>query len=157
MRFAQRVIGLFRRAMAQRHARGQAVEGLAAELEASGRAMDARLAGLSDTPGHRAALAHWMGIERCGQRRLRVALGEPYRDDVHHPYEPDEADGVVALRQSFADARVDTVELAHRLHEAGVHPATTVRHSDLGDLSIVGWLAYLLQHPEQESRARLRR
>lgn len=35
--------------------------------------------------------------------------------------------------------------------------ATTIRHDDLGERSIGGWLAYLLQHPEQESRGRLRR
>ena len=151
------MIGLVRRPMAERHARGRGIEQLASELEASGRALDARLAGLPDTPGHRAALAHWTGIERWGQRRLRVALGEPLLDDLHQPYKPNEADGIAALGQSFADARAETVHLAHRLRAVGVDPSTTVRHNDLGDLSIVGWLAYLLQHPEQESRVRLRR
>jgi hypothetical protein len=156
MRLLQRIIGLVRRPMAERHARGRSVERLASELEASGRELDGRFAGIADTPENRAALAHWIGIERWGQRRLRVALGEPFLDDGHHPYKPAEADGVVALRRSFADTRAETVDLAHRLHEASVDPATKVRHNDLGDLSVAGWLAYLLQHPEQESRARLR-
>ena len=153
----QRLIGLVRRPMAVWHARGRGIDQLATELEASGRALDARLAGISDTPAHRAVLAHWIGIERWGQRRLRVALGEPFPDDIHHPYKPDEADGVEKLRRTFAATRTETVDLARGLREAGVDPATTVRHNDLGDLSIVSWLAYLLQHPEQESRARLRR
>ena len=156
MSLMQRLIGLVRRPMADWHARGRAIEQLAAELEASGRAMDARLKGLPDTPGHRTAVAHWVGIERWGQRRLRVALGEPFLDDGHHAYKP-EADTIDALRQAFAHTRAETIGLAHRLREAGVDPATTVRHNDLGQLSVAGWLAYLLQHPEQESRARLRR
>jgi hypothetical protein len=157
MRLLQRLIGLVRRPIAVWHARHRSIEQLAIELEASGCALDARLAGLPDTPDHRAVLAHWIGIERWGQRRLRVALGEPFVSDVHQPYKPDEADGVEKLRRTFAATRAETVGLAHGLREAGVDPATTVRHNDLGGLSIVGWLAYLLQHPEQESRARLRR
>jgi hypothetical protein len=39
----------------------------------------------------------------------------------------------------------------------GVHPATTVPHNDLGEFSVVGWLACLLQHLEQEWRGRQRR
>lgn len=156
MRWIQRLIGLFRRPMAERHARGKGIDELAAELEASGRDMDARIAGKPDSPGNREALAHWVGIERWGQRRLRVALGEPFVEDAHHPYRPDEKEGLEALCRAFAETRAETVALAHRLDEAGVDPSTTVHHNDLGDLTIAGWLAYLLQHPEQESRGRLR-
>jgi hypothetical protein len=156
MRLLQRLIGLVRRPMAERGARGKGLERLAAELEASAASMDARLASAGDTPGNRGAIAHWVGIERWGQRRLRVALGEPFVEDGHHPYRPDEAAGVAALRRAFAETRAETVALVGRLREAGVDPATIVRHNDLGDLTIAGWLAYLVQHPEQESRGRLR-
>ena len=156
MRLTQRLIGLVRRPMAEWHARSRDIAQLAAELEASGEVMNARLAGAADTPGNRDAIAHWVGIERWGQRRLRVVLGEALLDDGHHPYRPDEADGVEALRRAFAETRAETVALANELLEAGVDPSTTVRHNDLGELTVTGWLAYLLQHPEQESRARLR-
>ena len=156
MRFVQRLIGLARRPMAERHARGKDIAQLAAELEASGNVMDGRLSRAPDTPGNRDAIAHWVGIERWGQRRLRVALGETLLDDGHHPYRPDEADGVEALRREFAETRSETLALARALRQAGVDPSTTVRHNDLGELTVAGWLAYLLQHPEQESRARLR-
>ena len=142
--------------MAERHARGKGIDDLAAELDVSGRDLDARIAGKPDRPGNREAVAHWVGIERWGQRRLRVALGEPFVQDAHHPYRPDEEEGLDALRRAFVETRADTVALAHRLREAEVDPATTVRHNDLGDLTITGWLAYLLQHPEQESRGRLK-
>jgi hypothetical protein len=156
MRPFQRLIGLFRRPMAERHARGKSIEELAAELEASGREMDARMAGKPDSPMNRESIAHWVGIERWGQRRLHVPLGEPFVEDAYHPYRPDKEQGVEALRQDFAETRAETVALARRLQEAGVDPETTVHHNDLGDLSITGWLAYLVQHPEQESRGRLR-
>jgi hypothetical protein len=156
MRFVQRMIGAFRRPLAERDARGKGIAQLAAELEASADVMDERLSSARDTNENRDAIAHLVGIERWGQRRLRVALGEPLLDDGHHPYRPDEAEGVEALRRAFAATRAETVVLARGLAEAGVDPSTTVRHNDLGDLTVGGWLAYLLQHPEQESRARLR-
>jgi len=156
MGWLQRMIGHVRRPMAERHARGRGIEQLATELAASARTIDARLARTADTPAHRAAVAHWVGIERWGQRRLRVALGEPFIDDGHHPHKPDEADGVAALRRAFAATRADTLDLVRELREAGVDASTTIRHNDLGDLTVAGWLAYLLQHPEQEARARLR-
>ena len=152
----QKLIGWVRRPLAERAARGKGLAQLAAELEASGTVMDTRLARAGDTPGHRDAIAHWVGIERWGQRRLRVALGEPFVEDGHRPYRPDEDAGVEALRRAFAQTRAETVALARRLVEAGVDPATTVRHNDLGELTVAGWLAYLIQHPEQESKGRLR-
>jgi hypothetical protein len=156
MSLIQRLIGLLRRPMAEGAARGKGLEQLATELEASGAAMDARLARAADAPAHREAIAHWVGIERWGQRRLRVALGEPFVEDGHHPYRPDVADGMEALRRAFAATRAETVALVGRLRDAGVDPSTTVRHNDLGELTVAGWLAYLVQHPEQESRGRLR-
>jgi len=156
MRLLQRLIGLVRRPMAERAAQGKGLEQLAAELEVSATRMDTRLAHAADTPGNRDAIAHWVGIERWGQRRLRVALGEPFIEDGHRPYRPDEVAGVEALRRAFAQTRAETVALARRLIEAGIDPATVVRHNDLGDLTVAGWLAYLVQHPEQESRGRLR-
>jgi len=156
MSIVQRLIGLGRRPVAEFAGRGKSLEQLAADLETSATTMDARLARAHDTPGNRDAIAHWVGIERWGQRRLRVTLGERFVEDGHHPYRPDEATGIEALRRDFAETRAETVALAHRLREAGVDPSTTVRHNDLGDMSVRGWLAYLIQHPEQESRARLR-
>lgn len=156
MRIIQGLIGLVRRPMAERHARGKAITELADELEVSGRELGQRMDGRPDTPGNREAVAHWVGIERWGQRRLRVALGEPFVQDTYHPYRPDVDADFEALRTAFAETRAETVALARQLGERGIDPAMIVRHNDLGHLSVGGWLAYLIQHPEQESRARLR-
>ena len=156
MRWIQRLIGIGRRPLAERDARGKGYDTLARELEASGRDLDARIATAPDTPDNREALAHWIGIERWGQRRLRVALGEPFELDAHHPYRPDVEQGVENLREALADTRKETLVLTERLREAGVDLGTKVRHNDLGELSVAGWLAYLRQHPEQEARGRLK-
>ena len=155
MSIVQKLIGMFRRPMAERHAKDKSIEELIAGLEVSGRELDARMTGKPDTPANRDAIAHWVGIERWGQRRLRVPLGEPFVEDGHHPYRPDEEEGVDALRRAFAETRAETVELARRMQGADVDRSTTVRHNDLGELTVAGWLAYLVQHPEQESRGRL--
>ena len=156
MRPLQRLIGLFRSTIAERQAKAKGFDELAAELEASGRDLDARLDGIPDTAANREAIAHWAGIERWGQRRLQVPLGEPFVLDAYHGYRPDTEAGVQELRRALAQTRRETVALVQRLKEAGVDPATTVRHNDLGELSVRGWLAYLEQHPRQESKARLR-
>jgi len=156
MRIVQRLIGLFRSTIAERQANAKGYDELAAELEASGRDLDARLDGVPDTAANREAIAHWVGIERWGQRRLQVPLGEPFVLDAHHGYRPDTEEGVEELRRAFAQTRRETVALTHRLAAAGVDPASTVRHNDLGELSVRGWLAYLEQHPRQEAQARLR-
>lgn len=156
MSIVQKLIGLVRRPMAEMHARGNDIEDLAGELEASGRQLEERMAGKPDKPTNREAVAHWVGIERWGQRRLRVALGEPFVEDEHHPYRPDVEKTFEALRKDFAETRAQTVALAKQLDEADVDPDMTVPHNDLGDMSLRGWLAYLIQHPDQESRGRLR-
>jgi len=156
MRPLQRLIGIYRHTIAERHARNRDLAQLSAELAASGQRMDERIAAARDTPGHRDAVAHWVGIERWGQRRLRVALGEPFVADTHHPYRPEREADLATLRRDFAATRADTLTLIERLRAAGVDPRRTVAHNDLGDLSVRAWLAYLLQHPEQEARARMR-
>ena len=155
MRPLQRLIGLFRRPMAESQARGKTLEQLADDLAASAKVMDERMAGRPDTAMNREAVAHWVGIERWGQRRLRVALGEPLVMDAYHAYRPDVNDGIEALRDAFAATREETVALARRLTDEGVDPGMTIRHNDLGDMTVAGWLAYLIQHPEQESHGRL--
>src|SRR6056297_2309100 len=127
MRLIQRLIGLFRSTIAERQANAKGFDELAAELEASGRDLDAQLDGVPDTASNREAIAHWVGIERWGQRRLKVALGEPFVEDAYHPYRPDKEEGVEALRQAFAETREETVALTRALAEAGVDPSTTVR------------------------------
>ncbi len=152
----QKLIGLGLRPFAERRARQRTVDAAARDLESSGARIDQHLVGKPDTPANREAIAHCVGIERWGQSRLRVGLGEPLRTDGHHGYRPDPAIGVAALSAAMAEARTTTVALARDLAAAGVDPTTTVRHNDLGDLTLAGWLAYLEQHASRELPVRVR-
>lgn len=156
MSVMQKLIGLGLRPFAERRGRQRSLAEAARDLEGSGAHIDAQLAGKPDTPANREAIAHCVGIERWGQSRLRVALGEPLQLDGHHGYRPDPADGIEALRAAMSDTRATTVALARELVAAGVDPATTVRHNDLGDLTLAGWLAYLEQHASREIPVRVR-
>ena len=156
MRAIQKLIGLGLRPFAERRGRQRTLDDAARELERSGARLDAHLAGKPDTPANREAIAHCVGIERWGQSRLRVGLGEPLRMDGHRGYRPDPADGIEALRAALAETRAATVALARELAAAGVDASTTVRHNDLGDLTLAGWLAYLEQHASRELPLRVR-
>ncbi len=156
MSILQKLIGLGLRPFAERRARQRTLDEAARDLERAGERIDAHLAGKPDTPSNREAIAHCVGIERWGQSRLRVGLGEPLQMDGHQGYRPDLAAGVDALRASMTETRAATVALARDLAAAGVDPTTTVRHNDLGDLSLAGWLAYLEQHASRELPLRVR-
>jgi hypothetical protein len=152
----QKLIGMGLRPFAERKGRRRSLEEAARNLEGSAAHLDAHLAGKPDTPANREAIAHCVGIERWGQRRMRVALGEALVLDAYHGYRPDPADGIEALRAAMAETRATTVALARELAATGVDPATTVRHNDLGDLTLAGWLAYLEQHAGREIPLRVR-
>jgi hypothetical protein len=156
MRVIQKLIGLGLRPIAERRARGRDFEAAARDLERAGARIDAHLTGTPDTPANREAIAHCVGIERWGQRRLQVALGEPLDEGGHRPYRPALELGVDGLRAAMAETRAGTVALARELAAARVDPTTTVHHDDLGELTLGGWLAYLEQHASRELGYRVR-
>jgi hypothetical protein len=152
----QKLIGLGLRPHAERRGRQRTLDEAARDLEDAGVRIDRHLAGKPDTPANREAIAHCVGIERWGQSRLRGGLGAPFVMDGHHGYRPDPTIGVAALRTAMAATRAETVALARELAAAGVDPAKTVPHNDLGDLTVAGWLAYLEQHAGREIPVRVR-
>jgi glutaredoxin-like protein len=156
VRLFQKLIGVALRPAAERRSRGRDIETSARALEHAGARLDAHTAGAPDTPANREALAHCVGIERWGQRRLRVGLGEPLVMDDHRPYRPGTEHGVAQLSTAMTETRAATVALARDLAAAGADPGTTVRHNDLGDLTLAGWLAYLEQHASRELTFRVR-
>ena len=157
MRFLQKLIGMSLRPAAERRARGRSFEDLAADLEAAWPAIARHLEDKPDSAANREALAHCAGIERWGQSQLRVAFGDPLEMDTYHAYRPPVEQGVAKLTEVMARTRRDTVALAHALAEDGIDPKVTVRHNDLGDLSLGGWLVYLRQHASRELPLRARR
>lgn len=146
-----RVIGGILRPILERQAKGRSVQEFAGSLERSGEEVAKRLQNAPDIPHNREVANHIVGIERWGQRRLRVALGEPPVEDSYRGYRLPEGVDLEALYSAFTDTRRDTVELARKLSFTDPKPQTKVRHNDLGELSVGGWLAYLEGHAKRES------
>ncbi|WP_034386551.1 hypothetical protein [Deinococcus sp. YIM 77859] len=126
---------------------------LGQSLERSGILLAQRAARAADTDVNRGILTHIIGIERWGQNRLRVALGQQaFVRDEHHPYKPGAGTTLRELQALLSQTRAQTVELAWRLHDAPPPEGTTVEHNGLGPLTPKGWLRYLTQHADIESR-----
>jgi hypothetical protein len=134
----------------ERPARRLSVMDLADALSASGAEVRQRVAGKKSTPANHKRLRHIIGIERWGQRRLRVFLGDPLQMDGHHPYNPPADADWDTLQSELASARADTVALAGMLSQ--VDPTRTVPHNQFGPLTARGWLRYLHGHARSEAK-----
>jgi hypothetical protein len=82
---------------------------------------------------------------------MRVALGEPLLQEEYNDYRPLETD-VPTLRAVFQATRQETVSLCKSLRMAGVDPETRILHNQFGEISLLGWLYYLIFHAGIESR-----
>jgi hypothetical protein len=136
--------------MFERPVRGRSVVELAEALSASDLEVRERIAKKKPTPANAARLRHVIGIERWGQRRLRVFLGDPLEMDGHQPYKPPADADWPTLQAELASARADTVALAGML--TAVDPARTVPHNQFGPLTVRGWLRYIQGHASTESK-----
>lgn len=126
---------------------------LAQKLERGGLVLAGRAARAADTDANRAVLTHIIGIERWGQNRLRVALGQrPPLHDEHHPYKPGAGATLRELQDLLSQTRAQTTDLARQLHAAPPAEGTVVEHNGLGPLTARAWLRYLTQHADIESR-----
>lgn len=152
MSIVSKTIGSVLRRFMERQARGRSWSELVGNLAESGDDLAKRMHDAPDTPRNREVLQHIVGIERWGQRRLRVALGEPFVLDGHRAYRLSDATAMQALAEAFVSTRTDTVALARELEAEGVDRGRQVRHNDLGDLTLGAWLAYLDGHARREAR-----
>ena len=125
---------------------------LAQELETTSTQMLERLAGVSPQPKDHTRLRHIIGIERWGQRRLHVFLGEPFVMDGHHPYKPDESLDWPALLDAFKETRAQTLAMIDPLSQADTAGTASVEHNEFGAFSARGWLKYLSGHATSEAK-----
>lgn len=98
------------------------------------------------TDRNREWLAHLIGIERWGQRRLRVGFGEPFVAEEYDGYRPALDAPWAALVEQFQQTRSETVELARRYANNEGDPQSLIEHNDFGGLTPRGWLEYLRVH-----------
>lgn len=125
---------------------------IAGILERSGSRLEQKMRRLDETDRNRIVLRHIIGIERWGQRRLQVALGEPLAQDEYDDYRPERQAAWQDYLADFHHTRARTVSLAHDLHEARVKLSRAIPHNQYGDLTVRGWLRYLEMHAKLESR-----
>lgn len=150
MGLVDKVFHLLGKLLMERPARDKSLADLREELQVTGREAQQHLDGIDDTPQNREALRHVIAIERWGQRRLEVALGEPLVMDESDEYIPAEDAGWDRLQETFRETRQKTVTLARKLDEEGVGREQTVPHNQWGDLSVHGWLYYLNFHANRD-------
>jgi hypothetical protein len=151
MSLKQSVSMLAGRLMFEKPAQKLSLAEHASGLRRSGDELVARLAAARGGPRQEAKLRHVIGIERWGQARLRVLLGEPFVAGGHRPYLPAEGASWEQLVSDFTAMRAETVAIAERL--AAAKPARAVNHNQFGELSAAGWLRYLHGHAVRELRS----
>jgi hypothetical protein len=130
----------------ERPARKLTLHELIDQLEQSGKQIVERVYSFPDTPANRRQLCHIIGIERWGQRRLRVALGEPFLTEEYDHYCPSSERSWDDLKDEWDNTREATLALARDLTQASLPPDVKVPHNQFGPLSIKGWLRYLDVH-----------
>lgn len=123
----------------------------APKLVQDGEAIVQRI-GAKQSPKASATLRHMIGIERWGQRRLRVALGEPFVQDEYDGYQPNVNDDWATLLDAFRTTRQTTVALTQQLAAAGMTDQVLIPHNQFGPLPVRAWLSYLNTHANLESR-----
>ena len=140
------------RTFVERTARGKTYADLRRTLVWTGETIHGRYQTTSDTPSHRETASHIIGIEAWSQSRLRVPLGEPLLPGEYDTYRPAPGLDLPALAAAFHDTRAATVELTHQLESAAVPLDLIVPHNSLGDLTVGGWLSYIITHAGREAR-----
>ncbi len=146
------LIGSLMRTLTERSAANRSIAQIEESLRASGIAVADRFASAPDTPGNRNAAQHIIGIERWGQHRLGSVLGGKPVMDEYDGYRPDDLDSMAALADAFRTTRADTLALADQLRQIDGIGTRTVPHNDMGEVTSLGWLAYLDGHASRESR-----
>lgn len=131
--------------------RGLGTEQMAERLELDGRTLERTFAATQDNEHNRRLLSHITGIERWGQSRLRVALGEPLVMDEYDGYRPAAAASWAELQDAFHDTRQQTVVLAGQLDQA-IASGVKVPHNQFGPLTVRSWLRYLDIHANMEAK-----
>lgn len=138
--------------MFERPAQKLTLDQLGSLLEQSGSDLMDRFAAAPATDANGDQLRHIIGIERWGQSRLRVALGDALQDDDYDAYRPADDLDWDALQEMFRVTRADTLALAHALDRAGLDTTVTVPHNQYGKLTVYAWLRYLDVHSKLEGQ-----
>lgn len=122
---------------------------LSSQLGQSGSQLSERLASCSDTQVNRRQLSHLIGIERWGQRRLRVATGEPFLEEEYDHYCPSPERTWDELITEWKNTRRASIAMTREISEQN---RKKIEHNQFGPLSVKAWLRYLDVHASSEGR-----
>lgn len=150
MGLKEKVTGFVAGLFLERPTQAKSYAELTLQLEEAGQRMEARLSDKKYSEFNHRVLTHIIGIERWGQSRLRVFLGEPFTQDEYNGYRPARDVPWDELVRQFSTARSETIALARSLDKTSVAPDKTVLHNQLGPLSARAWLRYLETHASRE-------
>lgn len=121
-------------------------------VETAGAQITERLNSIDDSDDNRKYLSHVIGIERWAERRLRVALGEPFIEEEYNGHRPSRETSWDDLRTQFAETRAATVATIQQLVSQNVDKSVRVKHNQFGEVSVRGWLRYIFFHGNFESK-----
>lgn len=122
------------------------------KLAANGESISHRLEKYRDSERNRQVLSHIIGIEQWGQSRLRVGLGEPFKEEEYDNHRPSRSRSWEQLKAEFRLARKRTVALAEALDDNQVDQFMKVKHNRYGMITLGAWLRYLDMHANLESK-----
>ncbi len=130
--------------------RNRSLTDLAAALDTNRAAIIERMESGPHNERNHGWATHIIGIEKWGQRRLTVALGEPFVEEEYDGYRPTSDTPWEALPQLFDETRDETVHLVQRLADADA--TTKVEHNSFGPLTMRGWTKYLDAHASMTAK-----
>ncbi len=149
----KQILGIIINLFVEGPAKRKGLEGLMADLSKKQTSLTERFAKAEANEKHSQKLRHIIAIEKWGQNRLRVDLGQAYEEDSSKAYEPSEQESFEQLKSQFADTRAETLSIAKAFEEQGVDVSQEVNHNQMGPLSLLGWLRYLEVHASLEAKA----
>lgn len=150
MTLKERLTSVVIRFVIEQPAKRQGLIKLTQSLTDSGEALHRDLERIEDNDKNRTQLRHIIAIERWGQRRLKVALGEPFIHDENHAYKPGGDTPWIALKEMYSATRAETIALADVLRSKDL--TQKVLHNQFGFVSVLGWLRYLETHARLEGK-----
>lgn len=146
------IMRVFAGMMFERPARKHDYADFARVLQEKGEAVESRIVDGDGGEKHHRVVTHIIGIEKWAQSRLRVALGEPYKQEEYDVYRPAKDKAWDELLPLFRSTRADSVALAERLAAKNVSKKVKVQHNQFGDFSVGAWLQYIAGHADFESK-----
>lgn len=132
-------------------AKGKSYEDFLGKLDKNETTVHGRIINATDNSWNRERAVHVIGIERWGTQRLRVLLGAPLVIDEYDGYAPSNQLNMIELAREFTQTRAATVAVVRELQSRGIALSQTVKHNEVGDLTVGGWIFYLENHIGRET------